>query len=144
MFTQIVYSSYATRAFNEGELAEILASSVKGNARRDITGLLLYTKGTFLQVLEGKADDIDEVLEIIKADPRHHRFDLLLRHPVKSRDFSQWNMGFRRIQEGEAATLPNFAPFFEDGFDPEKIKAKSGLCLRILKALAELPSTDPD
>ena len=104
MFTQIVYSSYATRALDEGELAEILASSVKGNARRDITGLLLYTKGTFLQ----------------------------------------WSMGFRRMQEGDAAALPNFAPFFEDGFDPEKIKAKSGLCLRILKALAALPSTDPD
>ena len=46
MFTQIVYSSYATRALDEGELAEILASSVKGNARRDITGLLLYTRST--------------------------------------------------------------------------------------------------
>jgi hypothetical protein len=53
-------------------------------------------------------------------------------------------MRFRCVQASDAAALPNFAPFSEEGFDPEKIKAKSGLCLSVLKALAGLPPTDPD
>jgi hypothetical protein len=138
MYTQLIYSSHATRPLDDDELDQILASAVSGNARRDITGLLLYTKGSFLQVLEGKAAEIDELLDLIRKDPRHDRIDILVRHPVRARDFSQWSMGFHRVRESDAAALPEFAACFENGFDAQKINAEPGLCLNIIKALVAL------
>jgi hypothetical protein len=55
MLIQLLYSSKATTALSPAELTAILDKSVANNQARQITGLLLYRDGCFLQLLEGEA-----------------------------------------------------------------------------------------
>ena len=90
---QIVYASAATEGFAPADLDAILLSARRRNAALGITGMLLFVDGSFLQVLEGTQDRIDELFETIRADSRHCRTVLLLREPIDERSFGDWTMG---------------------------------------------------
>ncbi len=140
MLVQLIYTSTAARDFSDDELAHVLAVAVRNNQKNNVTGLLLYAKGTFLQVIEGESDVIDKLLATIKLDPRHRDINELVRTPIREREFSHWHMGYRALSKSDALALPNFAPFFEEGFDSAVLVAKPGMCLEIMHALAELPA----
>lgn len=140
---QIIYTSKAIRDFDEGELAEILSVAVRNNARMNVTGLLLYTQGTFMQVLEGDATTLDNLISQVEKDTRHYDMEVVVRNSIKDREFSQWHMGYRRLGLDDIQAMPNFAPFFETGFDPAKISAQPDICLEIMKALADLADHAP-
>ena len=139
MFIQLIYTSTALSDLSDEELFVILESSVRNNQQRNITGLLLYCKGTFLQMLEGAARDVDEIFEHIKKDSRHRNIEALLRTSTRTREFGNWHMGFRAMRKSDAAALPNYAPFFEDGFDSTLLTARPQESLSIMKAIAGLP-----
>lgn len=50
----LIYVSTAREEFDETELARILDTAVRRNGERNVTGMLLYAGGTFMQVLEGR------------------------------------------------------------------------------------------
>lgn len=141
MLIQLIYTSAAIRDYSDTELAEILNKCVANNRQREVSGLLLYSKGGFMQVIEGEADVIDELFQIISSDPRHHDIEVHLRTPVFEREFSQWHMGYRTISKADAMALPNYAPYFEDGFDTALLAAKPGVCLEVMQAMAALPNS---
>lgn len=133
---QIVYSSKASGEICDAQIVDIHAVAIANNARRDITGMLLYSKGTFLQVLEGEAGAIDDLMEKSKLDPRHCDVELFIRNSIKFREFKNWSMGYRRLDEADAKALLNYAPFFENGFAANRFCQQPGVSLEILKALA--------
>jgi hypothetical protein len=139
MLIQLIYTSKATGELSDGQLAAILKVSVGNNQLHGITGLLLYSHGTFMQLLEGEASDVDATFERIKADPNHHSIEAHLRTPIKAREFGQWYMGYRAIRPEDSKAFPNYAPFFEDGFNSNLLATNPGDCLTIMKALAGLP-----
>ena len=58
---QIVYVSYATEEFLKDPMDnvdDIIQTAKELNAEKNITGLLLYRQGVFLQLLEGNRDDV--------------------------------------------------------------------------------------
>ena len=57
----LVYVSCATRDFSDDELRFLLKQSRDKNLRQNVTGMLLYAKDTFFQVLEGNASDVYEI-----------------------------------------------------------------------------------
>ncbi len=73
-------------------ISEVVATAKKENPRNDITGVLFYLNGKFLQVIEGPEDSLRRLMRNIEADPRHHSVDYVIDTPVKSRGFSKWNM----------------------------------------------------
>ncbi|MEQ8165947.1 MAG: BLUF domain-containing protein [Alphaproteobacteria bacterium] len=91
---QVIYASAAVEKFSPEALHELLAKSRRHNGAQGITGLLVYHEGSFLQVLEGPSAAVDRLIEIIKGDSRHHRFQLLWRDLVPEREFGGWSMGF--------------------------------------------------
>lgn len=133
---QLIYVSTAVREMSRHELKTLLEGAVRFNDLHHITGMLLYSDGTFLQVLEGETADMDAVFERITHDPQHHSLQVLIRNPIAMRSFSAWHMGFRRLGAKEAEEQPGFAPFFEQGFDARCIGAHEGLAWRILKEFA--------
>lgn len=133
---QLIYVSSAATEYDADELDRILESSVRRNRNDGITGMLLYSRGTFLQVLEGEESSVDKTYARIAEDPRHKDICLIEREPVASRSFSSWHMGFRRITSADSALHPGFAPFFDTGFDAQRIGASKGLALDILKDFA--------
>jgi len=133
---QIVYTSKARSDVNDAQIVDIHSIALSNNAQRGITGMLLYTKGTFLQVIEGEADTIDRLMGKIKSDTRHYDVQVVVRNSIKHREFRNWSMGYRRLEDADAKALLNFAPFFEDGFDAIKFCEQPGISLDILRALA--------
>ncbi len=57
----LIYVSSSTRAFSDADLVALLEQSQEKNARLDITGMLLYKDGNFMQVLEGPDDAVRQL-----------------------------------------------------------------------------------
>ncbi len=69
---ELVYLSQTEHMFQEAELATLLKAARIKNAKRGITGMLLYDGlGTFIQAIEGEKAQIDELFAIISRDERH-------------------------------------------------------------------------
>ncbi|WP_307220586.1 BLUF domain-containing protein [Microbacterium sp. SORGH_AS_0888] len=95
----LMYASEAVEAFDDDELAALLAQSRSANQRNDITGMLLYRSGRFVQVLEGSAHDVHALVDRIRADPRHTRLRVMLEEGVPERRFEDWSMGYQSLDE---------------------------------------------
>lgn len=91
---QMVYVSSASAAFSRADLDDILAVSRRNNATDDVTGMLLFHDGAFLQLLEGPAGALRARYAKIERDPRHSGCLTLLSQPAEARLFAQWRMGY--------------------------------------------------
>ena len=133
---QLIYVSTAHRELEQSELLKILAGAIRHNTENKLSGMLLYAKGSFIQVLEGGEAAVTETVKHIFADPRHHSVCILLNEPVNEREFAQWAMGFHQLNSADVAKHPHFVPFLERGFDPGELKATPGLAMELLKQFA--------
>ena len=95
----IVYASSSTQLLSQQELEELLVVARRNNTRDDITGLLLYEGGNFLQILEGPKPILDATYERIKKDTRHKGLITLISKGFSGRNFSEWSMGYTRLTE---------------------------------------------
>lgn len=94
---------------NEAALKNILKTSQTYNTAHEITGLLLYAEGNFIQVIEGPKQHIEQLFTRIKQDPRHHRILVLVRKHIDHRDFPEFRMGFHTVSLKElSAEFPAF------------------------------------
>lgn len=94
MTLQAIYISAATQHFSSEELAELLAKARENNTQNGVSGLLVYHQGSFLQILEGPAQAVEDTLDIIASDPRHTNVQVLLRDHVDEPEYEEWSMGF--------------------------------------------------
>jgi hypothetical protein len=93
----LIYCSAASRPMSTAALAGILTHARAYNGAHGLTGMLLYAEGSFFQVLEGTAEEIDTLFARIGRDPRHRRITRIIREPIRARTFSDWSMGFADI-----------------------------------------------
>ena len=91
---QVIYASAATVSFSQSDLIELLKIARQRNSAVDISGMLLYNAGSFLQVLEGPDENIDALFAKIQKDTRHARCLLLSRKTIQEKEFENWSMGF--------------------------------------------------
>lgn len=97
--SHLLYISEAVSPMSSIELNQIRETSARNNAEMDITGILFYSAGHFVQLLEGDAEQIHSLFEKIATDPRHHNIKLLVFKPVADRLFGDWNMGLLDLTE---------------------------------------------
>ncbi len=128
----IVYVSSATRPFADEEILELLRIARRNNERLGVTGMLLYRDGNFLQVLEGSVGAIDELVQIIRKDPRHQGFILMSRKNIEERNFSDWSMAFRNMSK-DCAVEHGYSPFLQPDFDDTELGDESELIFRLLR-----------
>ena len=100
MTYRLLYASSAVELLGSEELTDLLDACVRNNRRRNITGLLMYDGGNFIQALEGRREDVLEIFERIRADSRHSGVVVLTQGNVEGRCFEDWSMGFHRSQRG--------------------------------------------
>jgi hypothetical protein len=105
---RIIYSSAATAPFSEQQLEDLLQKSRRDNLAADITGMLLYKDGNFMQTLEGPVIAVRTLLEKIKSDPRHGDVTTLMEGPILERSFGSWSMGFKKITQETLSGLPGY------------------------------------
>ena len=93
MLVRLLYASRAKVAINDIEMAAILKKSREHNPAEGITGLLCYSDGIFMQMLEGGRDAINGRYNTIVRDTRHHDVILLSYEEIAEREFAGWAMG---------------------------------------------------
>jgi hypothetical protein len=93
----LTYVSSAARLLTARELRDLLERCVANNRPRNVTGMLLYKDGNFMQVLEGDELVVKALHDTISLDPRHRGLITLLRGMTPGRQFPEWSMGFRDL-----------------------------------------------
>lgn len=90
----LFYRSAASSYVADSTIQEILERSRINNAMRNVTGLLLFRAGHFIQLLEGKRADVKLIYDKILKDTRHANAEILLEFESEAAIFPDWSMGY--------------------------------------------------
>jgi len=107
-----VYASAAKSHIETAELTELLQAARKHNEGAGITGMLLFTEGSFFQVLEGAPDAVVALYARIELDKRHEQVTKIIAEAIPGRHFAQWTMGFSQVSRKELALISGSNDFF--------------------------------
>jgi hypothetical protein len=107
----LLYVSSAATAFSAEDLRALLKLARENNTRLDVTGMLLYKDGNFMQLLEGEESAVQGLYDKIVRDPRHKGALTLLKGNVEERSFGQWSMGFRELKSATDSGVPGYNDF---------------------------------
>jgi len=94
MLYQLFYSSISAKKMMKSHLYMILRQARLNNKLSNVTGLLVFVDGLFLQVLEGEESAVKNIFENIKSDKRHGDINILFEGNVKERAFPNWEMAY--------------------------------------------------
>lgn len=111
----IIYSSIGNQDLNKNELDKFLDPIRKNNKLLNVTGMLLYSKGSFLQVLEGEEDVVKSLYNKISKDTRHSKVTKIVEEPIYKRDFENWSMGCSILTNKDIANIDGINDFFTEG-----------------------------
>ncbi|MEZ6137949.1 MAG: BLUF domain-containing protein [Pirellulaceae bacterium] len=81
------------------ELQRILETARVRNEQVSVTGILLFSGGHFLQVIEGHELVLERMFQRIAADPRHKNVERLAFLSITHRMFDRWQMGLLNLDE---------------------------------------------
>ncbi len=93
MLVRCLYASRIPKAQSPAALRAILESSRKNNTKHGITGILVSTNDSFIQVLEGGRSQVCETYNHIAQDKRHSDVTILSFEEITQRNFEGWSMG---------------------------------------------------
>ncbi|MGI4874358.1 MAG: BLUF domain-containing protein [Janthinobacterium lividum] len=97
----VLYRSRATQVPTEADLQALLEESRTYNAHHQLTGLLLYSDGQFVQLVEGAEAVVRDLYAQIQADPRHTQVVTVSEGPGPQRWFADWHMAFGHVAAPE-------------------------------------------
>lgn len=93
MLVRLMYASRAADSVDQEALLAILRKSKAENTANGITGVLCFSGGIFLQLLEGGRQQVNTLYNRIAADERHRDVVLLSYEEIGERRFAGWSMG---------------------------------------------------
>jgi hypothetical protein len=128
---RLIYVSSATRLFSEAELENLLTKSRQSNNSVGITGLLLYKDGNFMQCLEGPKDAVETLMDKIRGDPRHRGIIVLLAEYAQP-EFSEWSMGFKKLNPSTAIEVPGYSEFLSLPLTSEQFRLHPSSSVKML------------
>lgn len=129
----VIYASTAVPDLKLVDLEQILEASVRNNKPCDITGMLIYIGGGFLQALEGEDAVVNAMYRKIESDPRHQNIVLIERSPIESRSFPTWSMGFKYLGVEDSSKREAIRDLITNVFSSESRDAKSRIALAMLR-----------
>jgi hypothetical protein len=136
--TRLIYSS--RREDNSQETLDgIMRVSRRNNLRDEITGVLVVSEGSFMQLLEGERLKVGRCLMRIMQDERHRDIQIISTNTVPNRLFPEWSMHRVEVSAIRRAILDRY--LIRGEFRPGDMKqgAIEDLC-RILSGEGALPS----
>ncbi len=134
-----VYVSTATQPFSPESLAALVQRSRERNQANGITGMMLYKDGFFLQALEGEKDAVCAVRERIQNDARHGSFIVLLDGPAARREFPEWTMGFKHLDDEDVRHEPDFARLIKTLMRDGRFSLNPGRAIQMLLSFTGQP-----
>ena len=109
MLVRLMYASRAALPMDQEELNAILRKSQANNPARGITGVLCFSGGLFLQVLEGGRSNVNQLYQHINRDARHTDVLLLAYEEISERRFANWAMGLVNLARLNPAVLLKYS-----------------------------------
>jgi len=91
---QLIYTSRATDKMTDAALLEILSRAQSKNDQRRLSGILVFHKGAFMQLLEGDEKEVKEIFAHIQQDTRHTEVTVVYAKENQARCMPAWFMGF--------------------------------------------------
>ena len=128
----VVYVSTQTSRFTDQDLETLLRQSRRNNLVSEITGLLLYKDGNFMQILEGPKPNVHATLAKIKNDPRHCGLMLLLDEETPHREFKDWTMAFRKLVPETSREIPGYTDFLHLPLTSDQFSLNASTLLRFI------------
>ena len=118
----------------QDDLAALLAQSRKKNLEMKVTGMLMYSNGTFIQALEGDKKDVDLVYTAIQKDTRHKNLIEIVSGEEENRTFPNWSMAFLTPTPVKMAELEGYInPLHTELFKADK----ENTMLNVLRTFAD-------
>jgi len=108
----LIYVSSAKKLMDDDELLSLLHEVRKKNSRLGITGMLLYQKGTFMQMLEGDKKTVLDTYAKIKKDDRHKNILTMFTEDIDERNFEDWSMGFFNMDKADG--FPEYNDYIKE------------------------------
>ena len=103
---QLLYISNAVNLMSNEELEALLDKARIKNRELNITGMLVYHEGSFIQILEGEEAIVKDSFESISKDPRHNDIMLIDEHSIDKRSFESWEMAFHQLHFNDIERFP--------------------------------------
>lgn len=125
MLVRLMYASRAADSVNSDDLAAILKKSKTNNPPIGVTGVLCFSDGIFLQVLEGGRSPVSGLYNKIACDPRHRDVVLLSYEEIGERSFAGWSMGQVNLSRLNPALLLKYSERPE--LDPYAVSGRVSL-----------------
>lgn len=133
----LIYVSAATRPFSDAELVDLLAKARENNTQLDVTGMLVYHDGNFLQVLEGSEAAVQSLFDTIRQDERHGSVIKLFERSIQQRQFKDWSMAFRQLDDAAVRALPGYSTFLDASWSDASITNQGSLAYQLLLSFRE-------
>lgn len=139
----LIYVSQRTDPTDAMLVRDIAIEASQTNRTLGISGILMAVGNFFLQVLEGKKESVDQLLEKIDGDARHSDIQVLYRGALPDRIFGQWSMGCVRSNENivqSEAIIPKLQLQIDDlcnNLTQEKGEKLRDLIVNIPRMLAD-------
>lgn len=121
--TSVTYTSLARRDLQAFDLEDIHCTAREINAVDGITGLLVFNGTHFLQIVEGTASAIDELVARLRTDSRHTGFEIRDQQKVDARSFPGWSMELVRVNASYFQARDTIADRLPDTV-PEAIRSR--------------------
>ena len=133
----LIYVSSAVKPFSKPELLTLLETSRRNNALLDVTGMLLYKDGNFMQVIEGDEPAIRKLHTKISLNPRHDGLITLLERPIEQRQFSDWSMGFKDLSDPALRQMAGYSEFLNAPLTSAEFAANPSRAQKLLLTFKE-------
>ena len=97
----LTYTSWARAGITADEVDSLLASSRINNPLEGVTGVLIFNGNSFMQILEGGEEAVDDLVARLRSDPRHSNMAIRDERMIAQRTFPDWSMAYLRLDNGE-------------------------------------------
>ena len=105
---RIIYLSRAADNLSIEEVKQLWIKAKSNNEKTNVTGILLYIDGDFLQILEGEKEIVQNLFELIKIDKRHKSIITVYNNTIEKLEFPNWSMAFSSTDYKEIQKLRGF------------------------------------
>ncbi len=127
MLVRLLYASRAALSVDDDALSAILKQCRANNPGLGVTGVLCFSGGLFMQVLEGGRGVVNRIYNGIVADPRHTDVVLLSYEEISERRFAGWSMGQVDLARLNPALLLKYSE--TEALDPYALSGRVSMAL---------------
>ena len=128
----IVYVSSAVNKLSNSELVQLLETCRRNNAELNVTGMLLYKDGNFIQAVEGEKAIVKNIMQKVIKDNRHKDFTIIFEDEISERDFPDWSMGFYNLGLESAENLQGYSNYIDFSPTEDDLRSDKSIAIYLL------------